>query len=490
MSSVNDWALDGRWPDLVLLLHVPAEQLASRMERRVLDRFERESIEFHDRVSAGFLEMAGKDPDRWVLIDANRSHSDVAATIRTAVLERLGLVNAGASRLFDAVVGQPSAVALLSASVDEPVHAYLFVGPTGSGKRTAARSFAALLVDPTGDADGRDARLALAGVHPDVREIERIGPAISAPQASEIVSLASLAPTEGRRKVLVLHDFHLIAPPAASRLLKTIEEPSPSTIFLILADDIPPDLVTIASRCVRVDFRTLTVDDVAGALESEGVPSTAAREAAAAAGGDLDRARLLATDPQLAERRHAFAGVAARLDGTGATVGRIVDELLGLIDAAADPLKERHAAELTELEARVSQMGNAGRGARSSTTATSASCDGTASTNCGPGSAWSPVPTAMPWPRARVAMRRRWRRPSSTCTARSKRSNATRTRRSCCSPCSCASHRSRPDRPQLVNAGGGRFPRARDSAGERACALRTRTSRAGGLRCGARSAGC
>jgi dTMP kinase len=91
VSSVNDWALDGRWPDLVLLLHVPAEQLASRMERRVLDRFERESIEFHDRVSAGFLEMAGKDPDRWVLIDANRSHSDVAATIRAAVLDRLGL---------------------------------------------------------------------------------------------------------------------------------------------------------------------------------------------------------------------------------------------------------------------------------------------------------------------------------------------------------------------------------------------------------------
>ena len=91
VSSVNDWALEGRWPDLVLLLHVPAEQLASRMERRVLDRFERESIEFHDRVSAGFLEMAGNDPERWVLIDANRSHSDVAATIRTAVLERLGL---------------------------------------------------------------------------------------------------------------------------------------------------------------------------------------------------------------------------------------------------------------------------------------------------------------------------------------------------------------------------------------------------------------
>ena len=271
-------------------------------------------------------------------------------------------MNTGVSRLFDGVVGQPSVVALLTASVDEPVHAYLFVGPTGSGKLTTARAFAALLVDPTGDVDGRDARLAMAGAHPDVREVERVGPAISAPQAAEIVSLASLAPTEGRRKVLVLHDFHLIAPPAATRLLKTIEEPSPSTVFLILADHVPPELVTIASRCVRVDFRTLTVDDVAGALESAGVPPTAAREAAAAAGGDLDRARLLASDPQLAERRHAFAGVASRLDGTGASVGRIVDELLGLIDAAADPLKERHAAELTELEARVSQMGERGSG--------------------------------------------------------------------------------------------------------------------------------
>ncbi|MGD9701680.1 MAG: dTMP kinase [Acidimicrobiia bacterium] len=91
VSSVNDWALDGHWPELVLLLDVPNEQLATRMQRRELDRFERESAEFHDRVRAGFLEMAAKDPERWVLVDANRSHSDVAAAIRTAVRERLGL---------------------------------------------------------------------------------------------------------------------------------------------------------------------------------------------------------------------------------------------------------------------------------------------------------------------------------------------------------------------------------------------------------------
>jgi DNA polymerase III subunit delta' len=271
-------------------------------------------------------------------------------------------VNAVGSPLFEAVVGQPVAVTLLTASVANPVHAYLFVGPAGTGKRAAARAFAALLVGHSDDPAGRDARLALAGEHPDVREIQRVGPSITVDQAAEVVRLAAMAPTEGRRKVLVLDEFHLLAAPAAAMLLKTIEEPSPSTVFLILADQVPPELVTIASRCVRVEFRPLTEDAVIAALSAAGVAPSAAREAAAAAGGNLDRARLLASDPQLAERRHAFAGVAGRLDGTGATVGRVVDELLGLIDAAADPLKERQATELAELESRVAQLGERGSG--------------------------------------------------------------------------------------------------------------------------------
>lgn len=91
VRAVNDWALGGRWPSLVLLLVVPAEQLAARMRRRELDRFERESAEFHDRVMAGFDAMAAKDPDRWVRIEADRSHTEVAAAIRAAVHDRLGL---------------------------------------------------------------------------------------------------------------------------------------------------------------------------------------------------------------------------------------------------------------------------------------------------------------------------------------------------------------------------------------------------------------
>ena len=59
--------------------------------------------------------------------------------------------------IWDRVVGQPTAVALLTAAAADPVHAYLFVGPAGSTKLQAARAFAALLLDPTGDPAGRDA---------------------------------------------------------------------------------------------------------------------------------------------------------------------------------------------------------------------------------------------------------------------------------------------------------------------------------------------
>jgi DNA polymerase-3 subunit delta' len=263
------------------------------------------------------------------------------------------------------VIGQDQVVARLDASAQAPVHAYLFVGPPGSGKRAAARAFAAALLCPHGgDGTCRDCRLALAGTHPDVTEVERVGAAISVEQAEEIVRLSSLAPVEGNRKVLVLDEFHLLRPEAAARLLKAIEEPPPSTVFVVLADTITADLVTIASRCVRIEFRTIPDEVVAAALEADGVAPASAAAAAAAAGGDLDRARLLAADPALVARREAFARLPLRLDGTGHAVAAAVDELLGLIEGAAEPLRQRQAVELAELQERVERLGERGSGRR------------------------------------------------------------------------------------------------------------------------------
>ena len=192
--------------------------------------------------------------------------------------------------------------------------------------------------------------------------MQRVGAAISREQADEIVHLAVLSPIEGRRKVLILDEFHLLRPEGAARLLKTIEEPSGSTVFLILADDVPHDLVTIASRCVRVDFRPIPDALVAQVLQDEGHQPEAARSAAHVAAGNLDRARLLADDPAAAERTAAFSRLPYRLDGSGHAVCMVVDELMGLIDAAAGPLKERQGREVADLQRQMDELGERGSG--------------------------------------------------------------------------------------------------------------------------------
>lgn len=268
-----------------------------------------------------------------------------------------------AATVWADVVGQDAAVDHLRRAAVDPVHAYLFVGPPGCTKDEAARAFAALVMTHGVDDPGRrDARLALAGEHPDVREVERVGAAISADQAREIVRVASLAPAEGPRKVMILSEFHLLRAEGAAILLKTIEEPPPSTMFVVVVDHVPPDLVTIASRCVRVEFRAIADHIVAARLVSEGVPVDRAEQAARSAAGDLGRARVLASDDSLVARRAAFAEVPRRLDGTGSTVIRLVDELQSLIERAAAPLAERQEAEVAVLEARAAQFGERGSG--------------------------------------------------------------------------------------------------------------------------------
>jgi DNA polymerase-3 subunit delta' len=263
--------------------------------------------------------------------------------------------------IWDDVVGQGPAINQLRTAADHgPVHAYLFVGPPGSTKLQAARAFAARLLTGAERRDGRDASLALRGEHPDVREVRREGASIDIKMAREIARLATLAPTEGDRKVMILEEFHLVNATAAGALLKVIEEPPPSTTFIVLCDYVPDELITISSRCVRVEFRPIPADLIAARLLIEGNDPGGATVAAKAAHGDLDRARVLATDPDLSARRRAFAEAPARLDGSGSTAMTTAGDLLGLIDDAARPMVDRQADELAEFERQVEEFGARG----------------------------------------------------------------------------------------------------------------------------------
>jgi DNA polymerase-3 subunit delta' len=265
--------------------------------------------------------------------------------------------------LWGDVVGQPAALAQLRAAIDAPVHAYLMVGPRGSGKRALARAFAAALVSSahTGEEAARQARMVLARNHSDVTEFEREGASISADQANAIIATAARSSIEGGLKVLVLDEFHL-ATTAVPMLLKTIEEPPAGTVFVVLVDDVTPEMVTIASRCVRIDLSAIADEAIVERLVAEGVAPERAADAAAAAIGDIGRARLLAIDDRLALRRAAWRAVPDRLDGTGAAAIESADDLLAMITDAMVPLTESQAAEVAELEEIIKARGERGSG--------------------------------------------------------------------------------------------------------------------------------
>lgn len=264
------------------------------------------------------------------------------------------------------MIGQEAAIATLrSASVD-PVHAYLFVGPAGSGKRRAAQSFAAEVLSGGAapvDAE-RHVRLALAGIHPDLVMIEPTGRSLRGEEADRLTVEGWRSPVEAPRKVIVCDRFDTAEPGAAASLLKTLEEPPETTIFVLLAEEVPPEHVTIASRCVTVDFHAVSDELIAAWLVDQGVEAAIAADVAVASGGDTGRAQLLAADPQLRARLAAWREVPDRLDGTGAAVAVVVEELRELIDAAQEPLDVRHAEELQALQDREEQLGTRGSGRR------------------------------------------------------------------------------------------------------------------------------
>ena len=217
-----------------------------------------------------------------------------------------------------------------------PVHAYLVVG--GRGERTVAwvRAFAAELVGVADDARGRD--LVARGVHPDVVEFEpttrtyTLPNEVREPRGSEtyrrdrglprILPELHRSPVEGQRKVVVLHDADRMTEEVANALLRSIEEPPPRSVIVLVTAHPDELLPTVRSRCRRVEL-----------------------------GVEVDHGWLDGPVPQ------AFLAAAADLDGTAARALAAAERLTAAITAELHALEARQQAEVATVAAEVEALG-------------------------------------------------------------------------------------------------------------------------------------
>ena len=245
---------------------------------------------------------------------------------------------------FADLVGHGAVLTLLTAELGSPSQAYLFVGPSNIGKATAARRFAAALV---GGEDEDAVRRAKEGSHPDLILVAPEGrTSITVEQARGVVSSAVRSPLEADRKVFLLEEASMLNDEAANALLKTLEEPIPSSTFVLVAeseDDLP---ATVASRCRTIVFGRVPEEEIAAGLVAQGIDETRATQAARISGGRPGLAVALATEPAVAAYREAWLSVPDKLTDHPGDAYKLVTEVLDATEPLLAAVKRRQEHEV------------------------------------------------------------------------------------------------------------------------------------------------
>lgn len=185
--------------------------------------------------------------------------------------------------------------------------------------------------------------------------MEALGQAIVSEQVEEASREAFASPFEAERKVILILDAGRMNEPAASRLLKLLEEPPPRTHLVLVSPEADELLETVRSRCLRVDFGALGDAEVLRVLLAEGFDPERAEVAVGLTGGHLDRARALA-GPWWGLRR-AAALLPDSLDGSGASVARAAEDLKVATEASLLAFERQQQQEAADLESELTSRG-------------------------------------------------------------------------------------------------------------------------------------
>jgi len=264
--------------------------------------------------------------------------------------------------VYDQLVGQAHLVKILEGAVaaarsgedsQEMTHAWLFTGPPGSGRSSAAVAFAcALICSSDGCGTCSDCRAAKAGTHADVEIIRTEGLSIKIEEIRELLTRVAWAPAMGGWRVVVMEDADRLTESAANALLKAIEEPGNRTVWLLCAPTLHDVLPTIRSRCRHLQLVTPSAKDVADVLVNrEGISPAMADYAARASQGHIGRARYLASDETIRNRRNTIIKLPMQINDV-ASAFKAAETLLNLAteeaEAAAGARDEKESSELAE----------------------------------------------------------------------------------------------------------------------------------------------
>ena len=272
-----------------------------------------------------------------------------------------------APSVFDQLVGQSHITEILQGAVkaaqsgeESPnlskhgmTHAWIFTGPPGSGRSSAAVAFAAALVCPTGGCGTCGAcHSAQTSGHPDVEIIRTEGLSIKIDEIRELLTRTSWSPSMGGWRVVVMEDADRMTESAANALLKAIEEPGARTVWLLCAPTLHDILPTIRSRCRHLQLRTPSTVEVTEVLEKrDGITPEMADFAARVSQGHIGRARYIATNEHVRSNRAQVMKLPLQLTSIAAAyqaAQTLVDLATQEANAATDARDEAETQALAE----------------------------------------------------------------------------------------------------------------------------------------------